>query len=481
MKKLFAIVAMLGLFSTTQVWAAQDEKAADTTTAKQKELVDKVEKLNVDLKAMTDATSKMNEAVSNKAKEIEKLQAETTAAIGKSAQLEKDCATLTAESAAAKEASYKLKIERFVQLLSVAPKAADVKATEKNIATKEAEYAKKSAELEKSQKELEAEKAKIETGKAQIADASFKKDSLGRIAEYMGIQVDSLNHEVACAQLNAVLAGNPADAQTYQARLDSLSAELNGKGAKIEAVKNALAALINAKYPPVEEVEEETKEEVTKVSESGIDAVHKNLKTKFIEGGPEFMALVSIALVIGLAFCIERIIYLSLAKVNAKKLMGAIAEALSKGDVEAAKEVCRNTAGPVASICYQGLLRIDEGLDTVERSVVSYGSLQSSLLEKGCSWITLFIAMAPSLGFLGTVIGMVMSFDEIQQKGDISPTIVAGGMKVALITTIYGIIVALVLQVFYNFILTKIESIVADMEDSSITLLDLLTKYNLKK
>jgi biopolymer transport protein ExbB len=217
------------------------------------------------------------------------------------------------------------------------------------------------------------------------------------------------------------------------------------------------------------------------VAEGGIVGVHKGLKTKFIEGGPEFMALVSVALVIGLAFCIERIIYLSLANVNAKKLMGAIADALSKGDVEAAKDICRNTAGPVASICYQGLLRIDEGLDTVERSVVSYGSLQSSMLEKGCSWITLFIAMAPSLGFLGTVIGMVMAFDTIQREGDISPTIVAGGMKVALITTIYGIIVALVLQVFYNFILTKIESIVADMEDSSITLLDLLTKYNLKK
>ena len=227
--------------------------------------------------------------------------------------------------------------------------------------------------------------------------------------------------------------------------------------------------------------EEEAPVEEAVVAEGGILGVHKGLKTKFIEGGPEFMALVSIALVIGLAFCIERIIYLSLAKVNTKKLMGAIADALSKGDVEAAKEICRNTAGPVAAICYQGLLRIDEGLDTVERSVVSYGSLQSSILEKGCSWITLFIAMAPSLGFLGTVIGMVMAFDTIQREGDISPTIVAGGMKVALITTIYGIIVALILQVFYNFILTKIESIVADMEDSSITLLDLLTKYNLKK
>ena len=236
------------------------------------------------------------------------------------------------------------------------------------------------------------------------------------------------------------------------------------------------SAAVKAEEPVAEEA---VAEEV--VAEGGIVGVHKGLKTKFIEGGPEFMALVSVALVIGLAFCIERIIYLSLANVNAKKLMGAIADALSKGDVEAAKDICRNTAGPVASICYQGLLRIDEGLDTVERSVVSYGSLQSSMLEKGCSWITLFIAMAPSLGFLGTVIGMVMAFDTIQREGDISPTIVAGGMKVALITTIYGIIVALVLQVFYNFILTKIESIVADMEDSSITLLDLLTKYNLKK
>ena len=233
--------------------------------------------------------------------------------------------------------------------------------------------------------------------------------------------------------------------------------------------------------PAAEEAAEEAPAEEAVVAEGGIMGVHKGLKTKFIEGGPEFMALVSIALVIGLAFCIERIIYLSLAKVNAKKLMGAIADALSNGDVEGAKNICRNTAGPVASICYQGLLRIDEGLDTVERSVVSYGSLQSSKLESGCSWITLFIAMAPSLGFLGTVIGMVMAFDTIQREGDISPTIVAGGMKVALITTIYGIIVALVLQVFYNFILTKIESIVADMEDSSITLLDLLTKYNLKK
>ena len=271
------------------------------------------------------------------------------------------------------------------------------------------------------------------------------------------------------------------------AKLDSLLndsvklAELKLTDVQLDSIRQSYASMKQViDSVDAAAVEEATEEEVV-VSEGGIMGVHKGLKTKFIEGGPEFMALVSIALVIGLAFCIERIIYLSLAKVNTKKLMAAIADALSKGDVEGAKAVCRNTAGPVASICYQGLLRIDEGLETVERSIVSYGSLQSAMLEKGCSWITLFIAMAPSLGFLGTVVGMVMAFDDIQRQGDISPTIVAGGMKVALITTIYGIIVALVLQVLYNFILTKIESIVADMEDSSITLLDLLTKYNLKK
>ena len=236
--------------------------------------------------------------------------------------------------------------------------------------------------------------------------------------------------------------------------------------------------LKKAAEKPADEKKAEVKEEK---EEGGLAGIHKEIKKKFIEGGAEFMALVAIAMVIGLAFCVERIIYLSMAQVNTEKLMAAIADALANNDVEAAKEICRNTAGPVASVCYQGLLRIDEGVDTVERSIVSYGSLQASMLEKNCSWITLFIAMAPSLGFLGTVIGMVMSFDEIQQKGDISPTIVAGGMKVALITTLYGIIVALILQVFYNFILTKIEALTADMEDCSITLLDLIAKFNIKK
>ena len=218
-----------------------------------------------------------------------------------------------------------------------------------------------------------------------------------------------------------------------------------------------------------EAVEAAPVEEVTPVEEE--ENLHKALKTKFIEGDAGFMSLVAIALVLGLAFCIERIIYLSLAEVNTKKLMGAIEAALAKGDVEGAKELCRNTRGPVASICYQGLLRIDEGLDVVERSVVSYGGVQSAALEKNCSWVTLFIAMAPSLGFLGTVIGMVMAFDDIQKAGDISPTVVAGGMKVALITTIFGIVVALILQVFYNFILARVEALTGNMEEAAQELL----------
>ena len=183
---------------------------------------------------------------------------------------------------------------------------------------------------------------------------------------------------------------------------------------------------------------------------------------------------------LGLALCIERIIYLTLSEINAKKLMKDIEDKVEAGDIEGAKTICRDTRGPVASICYQGLMHADEDMETVERSIVSYGAVQSSKLEKGCSWITLFIAMAPSLGFLGTVIGMVMAFDQIQEAGDISPTIVASGMKVALITTIFGIIVALVLQIFYNFILSKIEHLTSQMEESAISLLDIIMKRKLR-
>ena len=228
--------------------------------------------------------------------------------------------------------------------------------------------------------------------------------------------------------------------------------------------------------PAVEAAADEAAAPVV-VEEGGI---HKELKIKYIEGSAFFMSFISIALVIGLAFCIERIIYLSLAEINTKKFIAAVEAALEKGDVEGAKDIARNTRGPIASIYYQGLMRLDQGLDVVEKSVVSYGGVQAGYLEKGCSWITLFIAMSPSLGFLGTVIGMVQAFDKIQQVGDISPTVVAGGMKVALITTIFGLIAALILQVFYNYILSKIEALTSDMEDSSVTLLDMVVKYELK-
>ena len=206
------------------------------------------------------------------------------------------------------------------------------------------------------------------------------------------------------------------------------------------------------------------------------EGMHQLLKDMFVEGSVGFMSLVAIALVLGLAFCIERIIYLSLSEINAKKLLEDIEKKVEEGDVEGAKTLCRNTRGPVASICYQGLLRINEKMDDIERSIMSYGSVQLAKLEKGCSWITLFIAIAPSLGFLGTVIGMVMAFDQIEEAGDISPTIVAAGMKVALITTIFGIVVALVLQLFYNFILSKIEHFTSQMEESAISLMDIILK-----
>lgn len=207
---------------------------------------------------------------------------------------------------------------------------------------------------------------------------------------------------------------------------------------------------------------------------------HKTLKTKFIEGNAGFMSLVALALVLGLAFCIERIIYLSLSETNAKKFMSDIDLKITSGDIEGAKRQCEETRGPVAAICMQGLRRINEKITDIERVVASYGSVQAANLEKGCPWITLFIAMAPSLGFLGTVIGMVMAFDQIQMAGDINSTIVAAGMKVALITTIFGIIVALILQIFYNYILSKIDHLTSQMEESTISLLDSIMKYKMK-
>lgn len=219
----------------------------------------------------------------------------------------------------------------------------------------------------------------------------------------------------------------------------------------------------------------------TPLAEEGTMNFRQVLKTKFIEGNAGFMSLVALALVLGLAFCIERIIYLSLSEINAKQLMAQLEEKIDAGDMDGARALCRNTRGPVAAICLQGLLRIHESIDKIERSVASYGTVQAANLEKGCSWIVLFITMAPSLGFLGTVIGMVMAFDQIQTAGDINPTVVAAGMRVALITTIFGIIVALILQVFYNFILSKIDHITSQMEESAISLLDAIMRHKSKE
>ena len=203
---------------------------------------------------------------------------------------------------------------------------------------------------------------------------------------------------------------------------------------------------------------------------------HQELKKRFIEGGPEFMGIVLLCLILGLAIAIERIIFLNLSTTNSKKLTSEVEDALASGGVEAAKEVCRNTKGPVASIFYQGLDRTDEGLEQVEKAVVAYGGVQMGQLEKNVSWISLFIALAPMLGFMGTVIGMIKAFDKIEAAGDMQPSLVAGGIKVALLTTVFGLIVAIILQIFYNYIVAKIDSIVNDMEDASISLMDLLIR-----
>jgi biopolymer transport protein ExbB len=247
----------------------------------------------------------------------------------------------------------------------------------------------------------------------------------------------------------------------------SASTTIIAQDETVEAVDTTMVETdsIEAEAPetaPVQAAEEET-------------TIHKQLKTKFIEGGPEFMGI------LGLALAIERIIYLNLATTNTEKLLSKVEEAMKNGGVEAAKEVCRNTRGPVASIFYQGLDRAEEGIDVVEKSVVTYGSVQMGQLESGLTWIALFIAIAPMFGFMGTVIGMIAAFDAIEVAGDISPSLVAGGIKVALITTVFGLIVAIILQVFYNYLVSKIDKLVNTMEDASISLIDILMKYNTKK
>ena len=208
---------------------------------------------------------------------------------------------------------------------------------------------------------------------------------------------------------------------------------------------------------------------------------HQQVKDYFIQGGPPFMWPILICMILGLAISIERIITLNLASTNTAKLLAQIEDALAKGGVEAAKNVTKNTRGPIASIFTQGLMRASEGIDMVEKSVTSYGGVEMGKLERGLIWISLFISLGPMLGFFGTVIGMVFAFDAIEAAGDISPQVVAGGMKVALITTVGGLIVGMVLQVLYNYLVAKIDTIVNSMEDASISLVDILVKHKLSK
>ena len=228
-------------------------------------------------------------------------------------------------------------------------------------------------------------------------------------------------------------------------------------------------------------MEEEMVEEVAVMEEEVIEeeaSFHQVIKQQFIDGGPEFMGIVLICLILGLAISIERIIHLNLATTNVSKLLTKVDEALNSGGVEAAKEVCRNTNGPVASIFVQGLMRMSEGVEMVEKSIIAYGSVEMGKLEKGMVWISLFISLAPMLGFMGTVIGMIDAFDAIAAAGDVSPSLVAGGIKVALLTTVGGLIVAVILQLFYNYLVSKVDSLVNSMEDASITLVDMLVRHN---
>ena len=226
------------------------------------------------------------------------------------------------------------------------------------------------------------------------------------------------------------------------------------------------------------EVVAETVAVETVTEEPAGEPMHFALMKKFLEGGWGWMLPVLVCLILGLAISIERILYMTFAQINTKKFVAKVEALLNEKGIDAAKEYCRNTRGPIASIYYQGLMRYDQGLEAVEKAVVSYGSVQQGQMESGLSWISLFIALSPSLGFMGTVVGMIQAFDDIERSATMSPTVVAGGIKVALLTTIMGLIAAVILQVFFNYILSKIESQVVNMEDTSITLVDMLTAYN---
>ncbi|NER09550.1 biopolymer transport protein ExbB [Muriicola jejuensis] len=243
---------------------------------------------------------------------------------------------------------------------------------------------------------------------------------------------------------------------------NTVSAKANAMVSNLSAT--VVSAAMTIQDSPAEEM----------VEEKGFQQV---LKEQFIQGGAGFMGIVLLCLILGLAVAIERIIYLNMASTNTDKLKQQVEDALASGGVEAAKEVCRNTRGPVASIYYQGLDRAGEGVESAEKAVVAYGGVQMGQLEKNVSWLSLFIAIAPMLGFMGTVIGMIQAFQKISAVGNLSASLIAGDIQVALLTTVFGLITAIILQIFYNYIIAKIDGIVNDMEDSSITLIDMLVDH----
>jgi len=249
----------------------------------------------------------------------------------------------------------------------------------------------------------------------------------------------------------------------------------------VESVSDTSAVVEEGLTSEVVETNEDEEEEII-FEEEESQGFHQAIKEQFIQGGWQFMGIVLLCLILGLAVSIERIITLNLATTDTKKLLSDVDDALkNKGGVNAAKEICKNTRGPVASIFTQGLMRASEGIDMVEKSIISYGSVEMGKLEKGMVWISLFISLAPMLGFMGTVIGMIGAFDAIAEAGDVSPSLVAGGIKIALLTTVGGLIVAVILQLFYNYLVSKIDSLVNNMEDASISLVDILLKNKLSK
>ncbi len=228
------------------------------------------------------------------------------------------------------------------------------------------------------------------------------------------------------------------------------------------------------------EVSAEVVEDVS-VTPKETTSYHQIIKDRFIEGGVGFMSIVLTCLILGLAVAIERIIALNLASTNTDKLLEDVKVALLNGGVEKARQLCATVPGPVASIFAQGLLRAKEGPEAVEKSILQYGSVEMGKLEKGLSWVSLFIALAPMFGFMGTVLGMITAFDKIAIADDISASIVADGIKVALLTTVAGLIVAVILQILYNYCIHKIDAIVNGMEEASISFVDTLIAHDIIK